>query len=332
MLDDALDEHDGDPRDTRQHPVSAGRQSAIEVRRVTPEQTRYATLVQQRVSGEVSEFRERLRRSATAIAQVIAHDELEHRLDRLEQLLELQSDHAALLTELDDMPLRAIGDAAQHLAALQGQSDITQRDLVLELAGREHLHDLVESGPVPLQRRHRLVGPVHHRPDLIEHVAHPIEVEADRTHGLRDRDDGEPGLLRCPLRTPMTGPRLVSGDRRVGDELHVRAKDATRFSVDDERAVHLREFRDVLTRGRAVDLEATGAQGHDLRRRAEHDQCTAMGTKDALDPIAHRRPRSEHHQDLAAARLSHRIDHAALPCMGARPAPDVAGPPRRSAA
>jgi hypothetical protein len=103
-------------------------------------------VVEQGVGGERTELGDRPGRTAAAVRQVVTHDQLEDRLDRLEQLLELQGDHAPLLTELDDVPVELVGDAPQHLCTLQCQRDVAQGDLVLELARREQVDDLVEAG------------------------------------------------------------------------------------------------------------------------------------------------------------------------------------------
>ncbi len=43
------------------------------------------------------------------------------------------------------MAVELVRDASQHLRTLQGERDVAQRHLVLELTGREHLDDLVEA-------------------------------------------------------------------------------------------------------------------------------------------------------------------------------------------
>ncbi len=137
-------------------------------------------------------------------------------------------------------------DAAHHLEAPDRLGDVAERDEVVELEVRQALEHLVETGAVVLQRLERLVRLGEHDLDVLERDAPAAQVEAHDLAALRDRDDERLGLPAHALGGAVAHAGLARGERRVGQQVDVRAQDARRVLVEDDRAVHLRELEETL--------------------------------------------------------------------------------------
>ena len=104
------------------------------------------------------------------LVEVVADHEPAVVGDAAHELLELEAHEPAVLAELDDGERELLGDAAHHLGALEHGHDVAQRDEVLDLEGRQPGLHGVEPGPVALERRQGLVGPVEQPRDRLERV------------------------------------------------------------------------------------------------------------------------------------------------------------------
>ena len=92
--------------------------------------------------------------------QVVGDHEIEFVVDLGVDLVELQPQQSSVDAEFDDHRLDLVGDAGDHLAALNDGDDIANRDDILHLERRQVADRIVEARLVALERLQRLVGTV----------------------------------------------------------------------------------------------------------------------------------------------------------------------------
>ena len=107
---------------------------------------------------------------SSAAVEVVAHDEPALVLDAAQDLLELQADEPTVDAELDDVLVDLLGDARDHLGALQQHDHVAERDEVLDLERGQRARHLVEAALVALEGLQGLVGPVEQPGDRLERV------------------------------------------------------------------------------------------------------------------------------------------------------------------
>jgi len=116
------------------------------------------------------------------------------------------------------------------------------------------------------------------------------------TWRLAHRDDREAGLDGDPLGGAVPGAGLLRLDPGVGHELGVGPDDAGALAVQDDGAVHLRQFAQPGRRELDVDREAPRADRLDDLVVAEHDQGAGAAPEDALETVAQVGARSDGRQ------------------------------------
>ena len=94
----------------------------------------------------------------------------------------------------------------------------------------------------------------------------------------------------------MPGAGLVRGDVGIGDEVHVRARDARAVGGEDDRAVHLGELRQPLRRELGVEQEAARADVQDRGTVADDDERAHLRLQDAVDALPQRGTRGHEPQ------------------------------------
>ena len=90
----------------------------------------------------------------------------------------------------------------------------------------------------------------------------------------------------------MAGAGLARGDVGVGDEVHVRARDAGAVGGEDDRAVHLRQLGQPLGRELGVEQEAARADVQHLGPVADDDERAHLRLRMRSIPFAQRRSRA----------------------------------------
>ena len=84
---------------------------------------------------------------SSGVLEVVLGDQAAIVLDAADQLLELEQHQPAVGTELDDIALDLVGDAAHHLGPLQHRRDVTHGHEVFDLERRERSAHRVEASP-----------------------------------------------------------------------------------------------------------------------------------------------------------------------------------------
>ena len=168
----------------------------------------------------------------------------------------------------------------------------------LELERGQPGRDLVQAGPVLVQRGQGLVGLGQHDRDVLEDVLAAVDVERDDLAALGDGHDQGAGLLGDALRGAVPGAGLHRQDRRVRHQLDVGPGDLGGVGGQADRAVHLGHL--VEQRRRVVDFELDAAreQERELLRVANDDEAAGLGVDDVVDPLTERRAGSNHLQRL----------------------------------
>ncbi len=100
--------------------------------------------------------------------QIVRDDQVEFVVDLAVQLVELQPQQSGVDAEFDDHRLDLVGDAVDHLAALDDRDDVAQCDDVFHLDRGEVRDGVVEADLVALERLQGLVGAVEQVADLLE--------------------------------------------------------------------------------------------------------------------------------------------------------------------
>ena len=200
-------------------------------------------------------------------------------------LAELHPDQSPLAAELRAVTLDVRGHANGHLRPLQHHEDVVQDDGVLELERGQTREYLLESLPIRLERRQRLVRLGEDFRDGLELVAHRPREDGDGRALLRDGDHKRAGLLRDAFRSAMARTGLTRRDRRVRHELHVRVGELRELGIDDDRAVHLRELVEELRRKREIELHAARVQERKLPGISDHDQRALVRANDVIDRL-----------------------------------------------
>ena len=222
--------------------------------------------------------------------EVVAAHEPAVVLDAAGQLLELECDQPAVVTELDDVALDLVGDAPHHLGALQHRDDVAQRDEVFHFERRERAGDRVEPGLVAAEDLERLVGAGEHARDRDERALVAAVVDRHHAHLLGHGEHRHVDLARDPLCGAVPGTRLGGRDVGVGNEVHVGACDPRAVGGEDDRAVHLRQLGQALRRELGVEQEPARADVEHRRLVTDDDQRAHLGLEDAVDPVPQRCP------------------------------------------
>ena len=209
------------------------------------------------------------------------------------QLLELELDQPPVDAELHDVAGDLVGDAPDHLGALQDVDDVTDGDEVLDLEGGERSRDAVEPLPIALERLQRLVGPGQEAGDVLERMLLVVDVDRDDRHVLRHRDDGDVDGAGDALGRAVPGTGLGRRHVGVGHEVDVGAGDAARVAGQDDGAVHLGELRQPLRTEGGVEQEPARADVEDLGTVAHDDERALVGLEDAVESLTQRGPRSD---------------------------------------
>ena len=169
-----------------------------------------------------------LDRARVAVGEVVAHDEAAVVFDAAELLVELQPHESTVDAELDDVARDLVGDAHDHLGALQDRQHVAQRHEVFDLERRQRTRHGVEPGLVPLDRLLCLVRAVEQPRDLFERMLLAAHVDRDDRQILGHRDHRDPDRARHTLGSAVPGAGLGRRHVRVGHEVHVRPRDAAR--------------------------------------------------------------------------------------------------------
>ena len=295
MLDDVPDHAVRQARDVGENAVAAGLHRVVErVRRGRVAEHGQELELEQLLVGELGERLQPLARRVHAALRVVVvdHGGLLAR-DLADELLELHPDHPSLAAELHAGALDLLGHPRRQLGALEDDEHVVEHDRVLELERRQPRQHMVESLPVRLERRERLVRLREHVGDDLELVAALAEEDRDRLALLRDRDHERVGLLGHALGGAVPSASLGRRDRRVGHQLDVRVGEPADVGVDDDRPVHLRDLVEQLRREGKVELHPAGVEERQLVGIADHDQRALLRADDVVDPGAQLRARRD---------------------------------------
>ena len=137
-------------------------------------------------------------------AGVVADDHVAARAAARGELLQLQREQPAVLTQLQDILCDFLGNAPDHFLALQGDSHIPDGDHGLDFEGRQGAGDLVQAGAVAFEGCESLVGAGQDLLGALQHVPQAVDVEGDDLHGLADRNHRNSGLDGHALGRPVT--------------------------------------------------------------------------------------------------------------------------------
>ena len=143
--------------------------------------------------------------------QVVGDDEVEFVVDLAVELVELQPQQPGVDAEFDDHRLDLVGDAVDHLAALDDGDDVAERDDVFDLDGGEVRDRVVEAHLVPLERLQGLVGPIEEMADLLELTLAAAGVDVDDAHLLAGRHDRHVERSGDALGGAVAGAGLAGG-------------------------------------------------------------------------------------------------------------------------
>ncbi len=242
-------------------------------------------------------------RASTADRQVVPDHQRPVGVDAGHQLVELQRQQPAVGAEFDDVPGDLVGDAADHLQALDHRDGVADGHQILDLQGGEGAGDLVQAELVPLEGGQGLVGAGQDRRGVVQDVPLTVDVEADDPHRLADRDDRVAGLPGDPLGGAVPGAGLLRRDRRVGHQVHGGAHDAGAVAGEDDGAVHLAQLPDPGRGELHVQREAAGAELLHDAVVAEHDERARTPAQDAFETVAQGGP-GGHEGEIRAQRVA----------------------------
>src|SRR6476469_10337495 len=155
VVDEAVDDRRGQPRDPGEQAVPARADRAVEgvADDGEPDRPGAGPEVEQLGGGELHEGVERLLDGTAGLGavDVVADDQLTVVAETAGQLLQLEAEQAPVVAELHDVVGDLLADPADHLEALQHAGDVADGDEVLDLQRRQGGSDLVEAALVALQ-------------------------------------------------------------------------------------------------------------------------------------------------------------------------------------
>ena len=183
------------------------------------------TQVEDLVVGQRSQLGQRGAHGATG-RDVVGDDKVELVLDVAVQLVELETQEACFDSEFDDHRLDLLGDAQNHLAALQHRGDVAEGNGILQLRRRETEHGVLEADLVTLECLQCLVRPVEQAADVLQLVLGSPGVEVDDPHLLTRRDDRHLQRLGDTLGGAVPCARLARRHRGIGHEVDVGSGNA----------------------------------------------------------------------------------------------------------
>ena len=249
------------------------------------------------------------RRPIDAIGgQIVTQHEASHVVDTLEDLLELQPEKSPVLAQFDQIDPDPVRDPVEQLGGLEHRGHVAHRDGVGDLERGQRRQRRVEAlaeAPGGLQGlAHALVQATL----VLQHMAVVVAVHGDEAHGGGDRHHRHVDGPGHPLGRAVARAGLDGGNRGVGHEVDIGARDASRIGRQDHRPVHLRQLREPLRTELGIEEEPPRTDRQDLGAVTDDEQKAALGLQHALDAVAqrltrrdqiegvgHGRARSHHH-------------------------------------
>ena len=219
---------------------------------------------------------------------------------------------AAVRSQLDQVALDLLGDAADHFARLEHGHDVAHRDGVLHLETGERAERVVEARAEALQGGQRLARAVDQPAGRLGGVLLVVAVDGDGGHGLGHRNDRHVDGAGHPLGRAVAGARLRGGDGRLGHQVHVGPGDARGVRRQNDGAVHLGQLGEALGGVLGIEQEPAGADREHRRIVPHDDQRPVFGLEDPVEALSQRRARC-HQGQRVVQRLAGAVtvDHVA---------------------
>ena len=204
------------------------------------------------------------------------------------ELLELHLHELALVTQLDNAILK-LGLCLLHdLEAREDAGDVGERDVVVELKGRQAQQGAIERLTGSLERGDELVDRAHDGGDGLDLVALTVDVHVDDGTTSRNRDHDGVGEHRHASGGAVTHARLARGKRGIGIEVEVGAQDLGEVAVDDDGAVHLGKLEQAVRGKRNVEREAVVTGSEHVFSVTDADKGTQVTGNDHVEGGADR--------------------------------------------
>ena len=204
------------------------------------------------------------------------------------ELLELHLHELALVTQLDDAILK-LGLCLLHdLEARENTGNVGERDVVVELEGRQAQQGAIERLTGSLERGDELVDRAHDGGDGLDLVALAVNVHVDDGTTSRNRDHDGIGEHRHASGSTVTHARLTRGERGIGIEVEVGAQDLGEVAIDNDGAVHLGKLEQAVRGKRNVEREAVVTGGEHVFGVADADKGAKVTGNDHVEGGADR--------------------------------------------
>ena len=204
------------------------------------------------------------------------------------ELLELHLHELALVAQLDDTILK-LGLCLLHdLETREDAGDVGERDVVVELKGRQAQQGAIERLTGSLERGDELVDRAHDGGDGLDLVALAVDVHVDDGTTSRNRDHDGVGEHRHASGSTVTHARLTRGERGIGIEMEVGAQDLGEVAIDNDGAVHLGKLEQAVRGKRNVEREAVVTGSEHVFGVADADKSTQVTGNDHVEGGADR--------------------------------------------
>ena len=204
------------------------------------------------------------------------------------ELLELHLHELALVAQLDNAILKLSLCLLHDLEARENPGDIGERNVVIELEGRQTQQGAVERLTGGLKRGDELVDRAHDGGDGLDLIALAVNVHVDDGTTGRDRDHDGIGEHRHASGSAVTHARLARGKRGIGIEVEVGAQDLGEVAVDNDGTVHLGELEQAVRGERNVEWEAVVTGSEHVFGVADADKGTQVTGDDHVEGGADR--------------------------------------------
>ena len=204
------------------------------------------------------------------------------------ELLELHLHELALVAQLDNAILKLSLCLLHDLETRENAGDVGERNVVVELKGRQAQQGAVERLTGGLERGDELVDRAHDGGDGLDLVALAVNVHVDDGTTGRDRDHDGIGEHRHASGSAVTHARLTRGERGIGIEVEVGAQDLGEVAIDDDGAVHLGKLEQAVRGKRNVEREAVVTSSEHVFGVADADKGAQVTSNDHVEGGADR--------------------------------------------
>ena len=204
------------------------------------------------------------------------------------ELLELHLHELALVAQLDNAILKFGLCLLHDLEARENTGNVGERNVVIELEGRQAQQGAIERLTGGLERGDELVDRAHDGGDRLDLVALTVDVHVDDGTTSRNRDHDGVGEHRHASGSTVTHARLTRGERGIGIEVEVGAQDLGEVAIDNDGAVHLGKLEQAVRGKRNVEREAVVTSSEHVFGVADADKGAQVTSNDHVEGGANR--------------------------------------------